>query len=230
MIYQSFYRLCYVTQHKHIYFIFSTNFVSLLLHLDCKQPQESDNVKYFQIHSSARTMLSLWWKLCEHLLIYCYMSSLFFFLFTLHYLFLRISKSIGRVGSHCEKIFSRSYAVNFRTKWGMECSYAPRRMTLSVAQMAKCMETSVPCVQVCCEYLSSSVPPNLFIIHHVWASVSLEMCRIHTMGCVLGTLKSTWAREEVILSHTVTMWFSIQFSFYRLGKSWESLNLVLLCL
>lgn len=55
--------------------------------------------------------------------------------------------------------FSRNSAVNSRTKWGMECSFAPGRMTLSVAQTAKCMETSVPCVQVCCEY-----PPFSFLL------------------------------------------------------------------
>ena len=68
--------------------------------------------------------------------------------------------------------FSRNSAVSFGTRWGTECSYAPGRMTLSVARMAKCMETSVPCVQACCECLSSSLPFNLFMIYQPCVSVS----------------------------------------------------------
>lgn len=149
----------------------------------------------------------------------------FCFSSTLRHLFLRRGKGAERVDSHSEKIFSRSSAVNFGTKWGMECLYAPGRMTLSAAPMAKCTETSVPCVQAYCEYLPSSVPLNLFIIDHVWVSVSSEVCRIYTMACMLCKFKSTETRHEVIMNHTVTMWFCIQLSFYPLVKSWESLNL-----
>lgn len=98
-------------------------------------------------------------KLCKYLLIYDYMLSLFFLLFTLHYVFLIIRKDAGRIENYSEKIFSsfpRKSAVNFGTKWGMEHLHAPGSIILSVTQMAKCMETSVPCVPASCE-----CPPHL---------------------------------------------------------------------
>ena len=173
--------ICNITQRC---ILFSANFVSFLLHLEYKQPQNDDD-EYFQIYCSARTSLSPWQKLCKYLPINCYLSTFFAFLLTLHHVLLRRGKGVGRVDGHSEKIFSRSSAVNFGSKWEMECLYAPGRMTLSVALMAKCMETSVPCVQVYCEYLPSPVPLNLFIIAHIWVSASSEICRIYTMACML---------------------------------------------
>lgn len=164
LIFHSFNRLmCNTT-----YIFFFINCVSLLLQLDGTHAQENDEDVYRQFWVCDISFEKTYW----------------FFLLTLC-LFLIIGKGTGRVENCSEKIFSsfsRNSAVSFGTKWGMECSYAPGRMTLSVAQMAKCMGTSVLCVQLCCEYLLLSLPWNFFIINHLWISLFFpEMYRLYTV-------------------------------------------------
>lgn len=145
------------------------NCVSLLRQLDYRQPQENDEVftHPLQYQDNSESVMKALKRLTD-LLLYVIPSNFpSYSVLPILRLFLIIGKGARRVENCSEKMFSscfRNSAVSFGTKWGTGCSHAPGRNTLSKAQMAECTRASVPCVQVCCEYLLSSLPQHFLII------------------------------------------------------------------